>query len=349
MKREIWGWNVGIDISKDDFKACICFMLADREIKVKSSRSFKNHRRGFEEFQSWVSSKLKDTEASVSFTMEATGVYYESLAYFLYHSGLYVSVLLPNMAKNYAKSLNLKSKTDKVDAKMLGYMGLERRLNAWEPMSSQMYILKKYSRERSMLVASRTATTNRIHAEKSCHSPNADFLKRAEQRKELQNKQIKQVEKAMKQAVKKDKELKQRIDNICTVNGLGFISVVCVVAETNGFALFRNQSQLTSYAGYDVVHKESGTKKGKTYTSKRGNSDIRGALYMPALTAIRHNPEMKAFFERVFYRSFIYKKANVAVQRKLLILIYTLFRKNEPYDPTYNKKDKLVPVLGSVV
>ncbi|HAD13144.1 MAG TPA: IS110 family transposase, partial [Saprospirales bacterium] len=106
--------------------------------------------------------------------------------------------------------------------------------------------------------------------------------------------------------------------------------------ETDGFALFKNKAQLVSFAGYDVVQRESGTSvKGTTRISKKGNSYIRRALYFPALTAVKYEPQFKDFYQRVFEKSFIKMKGYVAVQRKLLVLIYTLYKKEEPYDPQY--------------
>jgi len=76
--------------------------------------------------------------------------------------------------------------------------------------------------------------------------------------------------------VAKDKTLQERIDNVCTAKGMGFISAVGIVAETDGFALFKSRNQLVSYAGYDVKEHESGTSvKGKPRISKKGNSNIR--------------------------------------------------------------------------
>ncbi|MCP4972035.1 MAG: IS110 family transposase, partial [Arcobacter sp.] len=82
------------------------------------------------------------------------------------------------------------------------------------------------------------------------------------------------------------------------IKGLGFISVVTAVAETNGFELVNNLKQLTSYAGLDVVFNDSGIKKGKTSISKKGNKFLRKAVFMPALSASKHNHNMKELYKR---------------------------------------------------
>jgi hypothetical protein len=94
-----------------------------------------------------------------------------------------------------------------------------------------------------------------------------------------------------------------------------------------------------SYAGYDVAKRESGTSvKGRTRISKKGNSFIRQMMFFSAMSAITSDPHHKAYANRIFEKTSIYMKANVAIQRKLLLLIYALFTKNEPYDPDYHNK-----------
>src|SRR6185436_16002358 len=103
--------------------------------------------------------------------------------------------------------------------------------------------------------------------------------------------------------------------------------------ETNGFDLIRNKRQLASYAGFDVKEKESGTSvKSIPKISKRGNKYLRKAMHLPALAAIRHDERFKAVFVRLMSKHDIKMKAAVAVQRKLLELMYTLFKKQIAYD-----------------
>lgn len=327
--------NVGVDISKDDFKVCFYCLDQNGRKFVKGSRTFKNTLVGFIAFMKWIEKKRIDS-LTVRITIEATGVYYENLSHFLNDNGYYVSVVLPNKSKDYAGSLNLKTKTDKSDAKMLGQMGIERDLSRWQPVSAKMRLLKQLTRDRANLLQEKTAISNKIHALNHSFEPNKGVIKRLDQRLALLGKQLKQVEKEIKQAVKADELLNDKVTNICKVKGLGLITVATVIAETNGFVLFTSRGQLVSYAGYDVVQKESGTSvKGKSRISKKGNRHIRRALHFPAITMVKHEPQFKLLFDRILERSAIKMKAYVAVQRKALILIYTLFKNNSAYDPNY--------------
>ncbi len=109
---------------------------------------------------------------------------------------------------------------------------------------------------------------------------------------------------------------------------LEYLTAATVLAETNGFELIRNKRQLTSYAGLDVKEKQSGTSvKGKPRISKKGNKYLRKAMHLPALAAIRNDERFKAIFVRLVSKHGIKMKAAVAVQRKLLEMIFILFIK----------------------
>ena len=153
------------------------------------------------------------------------------------------------------------------------------------------------------------------------------------------NKELDKTKRLIEQHIHGNPEVKQRIENICLIKGLALLSVATVVAETNGFELFENIPQLISFAGYDVVEDQSGKRVGKTKISKKGNSHIRRILHMPALNMITYDVgAMPSLFERTFDRHGIKMKSYVAIQKKLLILIYTLWKKNEKFDPDYHKK-----------
>jgi transposase len=121
-----------------------------------------------------------------------------------------------------------------------------------------------------------------------------------------------------------------------TIPGIGVLTSAVIMAETNGFELIRSTSQLSSYAGFDVKEKESGTSvKGKSRISKRGNRHLRKAMHMPALAAIRHSERYRAVFVRIVARNGIKMKATVAVQRKLLEMVYTIYKTKKPYQAEY--------------
>jgi len=128
---------------------------------------------------------------------------------------------------------------------------------------------------------------------------------------------------------------------------LGFVSLP-LEDITNGFEAIYNQKQLTSYAGLDVKIKESGKYIGKSKISKQGNAHIRRVLHFPAQTAIIHNKPMSVFYKRVNDKKKKPMIAGVGVQRKLLCLIYTLWKNDTTFDPFYeiNKYTKIMKKVG---
>lgn len=335
MVREVLKQSVGMDVSKDSFSACFTQREIKKELRILSSRKFACNIKGFREFEKWFT-HLHREGVPLYFLMEATGVYYEELAYFLFNQGEKVSILLPNKTSAYAKSLDYKSKTDEIDAKKLAQMSLERDLPLWSPPSDKMLKIKRLCRERDEILQEKTAVSNRLHAKDHSYQPEKESLKRAEKLLNFLEKQVKQIEKAIHSTIENDAEIKQKIEIVCSIPGISMISAATIVSETNGFTLFKNKAQLVSYAGYDVVEKSSGTSvKGVSRISKKGNKHIRKILYFPAIVATMHDPKMKALYLKVFDRTKIKMKGFVAVQRKLLVLIYTLYKKNEAFNPDF--------------
>lgn len=325
----------GIDISMDDFQVCMQQVMEDNRVVIKGSRKFANTLKGYQEFLSWEARKLK-TEMPVVYVMEATGVYYENLAVYLHEKGKFVCVELANKTRHFAQSHNLKTKTDKVDAKTLAMYGVERRLEQWEPMSPQYKELRDVCREKLSIQKELNRAKNQLHA--MSHSNNT-----SEHVKDFKVKQIEfydqailELKKEIRRLVKMDPELERKLNIVQTIPGVGLDLAVVLACETNGFKLIKNIRQLVSYAGLDVEFKQSGLYNGKTRITKKGNARIRQALYMPALAAIQWNKPIKQLNERVCERNpTMKKKGVVAGMRKLLILTYTLWKKEEEFNTEY--------------
>ncbi|WP_216593828.1 transposase [Flavihumibacter sp. ZG627] len=140
-------------------------------------------------------------------------------------------------------------------------------------------------------------------------------MERIKKRIAFVDNQLKEIRTELTGLLNQDAEIKQLIKQLCTLPGVGLLTAITVVAETNGFELIRNKRQLASYAGLDVREKQSGTSvKGKPTISKKGNRFLRKAMHLPALAAIRCDERFKAVFDRLVARHGIKMKAVVAVQ-----------------------------------
>lgn len=330
--------SLGLDVSKDSVSVCFAQEEQGRKFRILSTRKFPCTTVGFKQLETWIS-RYRNPAVALHLLMEATGVYYEPLAYYLHQKGYRLTVALPSKTKAFAKSLDYKSKTDAIDAKILAQMALERDLAPWAPLGKSMLTIKRLCRERVELLLEKTAVSNRLHAKDHSHAPESSSRTRAKKLLQFLQKQIHQVEQAIEKAVEADTQIKQKVALICSIKGVSTITAATILGETNGFALFKNKAQVVSFAGYDVVEIQSGTSiQSQSRISKKGNAFIRRALHFPALTAIKYNPALKALYDRVFDRTKVKMKGAVAVQRKLLVLIYTLCRKNEKFDPLYADK-----------
>ena len=334
---ELLKQNVGVDISKDSFVATFAILLQGQVIKNKRTRKFNNTVKGIKEFTDWIN-KLKDPSSDLHVTMEATGIYYEELAYTLYEQErIIVHVLLPNMAKKYFESLNIKIKTDKVDSKVLGQMGLERMLKPWV-LSSKIYRkLRTLSREKGQMIRERTIIKNQLHAETHTAEPLKRTITRYKNRIKYLDKQIKSVEQDIEKIVEKDDFVSSKINKIKTIPGINVATIVGVVAETGGFVNIKSINQLTSYSGFDVRIRESGKWKGRSTISKKGNSHIRRLMYMPTLSSLQYAKTYKTTYNRIKEHKEHNMVAVVAIQRKLLGLIYTLWKNDSIYIEDYQK------------
>jgi transposase len=270
--------------------------------------------------------------------MEATGVYYENIANYLFEKEYAVHVVLPNKAKKFAESLDIKSKTDKLDSKALGRLGAERKLSLWKPAEPIYKELKELTRERNKYIKIRTRIKNNIHALKHSLGPNKKSINRNNLLVKELDKLIKSTEKEMSEKLKTNQELSEKIEILTTIPGVGQTTAITVLAETDGFSQIQNSKQLCSYSGLDVQERESGKWKGQSKISKKGNSHIRAALYFPALTTIKYSEQHKVFYQRIKQKKVKSKIALTAVSRKLLVLMYSMCKNNIKYEQNYQKK-----------
>lgn len=329
---------VGIDVSQKELVICVGRMYDDWSPELYGSKSIVNSLKGFEILVAWVK-KMTDPSVQIRYVMEATGVYHEKLAYYLASQGQAVSIILPNKISNYARTLSTKTVTDKTAAEAIAMFGLERKLDDWQQPKPTFKSLRQLTRERDQLVAERTMLKNQLHAEQAESDPSDLSISRMQKRIALLIKQEQQVKEEIAVLVTKDEQLKKTVERMATIPGVGSMTAAIVLAETNGFELISNKRQLSSYAGLDIREKQSGTSvKGKARISKRGNKHLRKAMHMPALTAIRHDERFKAIFTRLVARHGIKMKAVVAVQRKLLEMMYTIYKTQTAYDKDYLKK-----------
>lgn len=332
---------IGIDVSKDNFEACSGSIDIEQSSKLSACKSFKNNDLGFDKLFDWVKEFAKES-VPIWFVMEATGVYFENLAFYLAEQNQSINVILPTKTKHFKKSTDVKTKNDKIDAQTLTKLGLERQLDKWNMPTEQMRSIKELSREHKALKDMATQIKNQIHAKRSSHKPNHTTIIRLETHLSFLEEQQNDIVKELKSIIKLLPEVDQKISLIeQSLKGVGFLTLVKIFAETNGFAFITNAKQLTSYAGLDIVENQSGNQHGKTSISAKGNSYLRNALFMPSLSVIRHVEKFKEIYIRLCQKNKPKKVGITAIMRKLLVVIYSLWKTNQPFNTNYMKELKL--------
>ncbi len=331
---------LGIDVAQKELVVCLSKLNSDLSIDHYANKVFSNKEAGFVALIKWVK-KLTIENVEIHFVMEATGVYHQKFAYYLDANGFNVSIVLPNKISNYMRTLENRTITDKTCAEAIAQFGLERKLDKWHKPNIIYKNLQQLTREREQIIEERSIVKNQLHAENAEAEPNANSIKRLKARIKFLSQQEKEIKQDIEKCIKKDESIEKEINNITTIPGVGRLTATIVLAETNGFELIRNKKQLISYSGLDVREKQSGTSiKGKPRISKKGNKFLRKAMFFPALSAVKYEQNYKEIYTRLVSKSGIKMKGLVAVQRKLLELIYIIFKNKTVYQSDYTKEKR---------
>jgi transposase len=316
---------LGIDIAKKKFDVAL---LRDGKFKNKV---FENSDAGFENLVNWLKYHGVD---NVHACMEATGTLYEGVALFLHDAGHVVSVVNPFQIKSYGGTVLSRTKTDKADARLIARFCESVHPKQWEPDPPEIRKLKALGHRRDALVSMRTQELNR--------EPSAD----ATVKKSIQavvamiDQQIELINELIQEQINNHPDLKNKSTLLKSIPGVGDASIEAILSEINGFETFKNIEQVVAYMGLSPKDKESGTSlKGKPRICKTGNARLRRILYMPALSAIRHNPFVKELYDRLKAKSKNGMIIACACMKKLVHIMFGVIKSNKPFDPAYNIKN----------
>jgi len=332
-RREYCHW-VGADVAKDTFDAAFVragLRYGDKPLGLVPVKTFERTPKGVEAFVSWMDAQECRGELT-RVVMEATGRYSQELAVWMLEQRCSLSPAIANPCQtaNFIKSLGIRGKTDRLDARALGFYGAERRPLAYEVPTPDMAKLRELSRYRGDLVLQRTRLKNQMQEAGQC-----TFIKR-EQRKRLErfNKDIGRTEDAMKKLIDARAELKHDIELLSTIYGIGFVCAVTVIAELGDLRRFALAKQLTAFVGMSPRHHESGSSiHGRTRLCKQGNSRIRPILFLAAMTAVRGKNEFRNTYQRLIAQGKTRMVALGAIMRKMIVLMRAILINGKPYNP----------------
>ncbi len=325
---------VGADVAKSTFDAALirCGQhypdTALREIPV---RTFERSIEGVKTFLGWLDSQEARRD-NVRVVMEATGKYSTELALWMLaqRPTLTPAIANPSQTAAFIKSMGVRNKTDRLEARALGFYGIERRPGPYEAPSPEYMELRELSRYRDSLVRERTGLKNQMT--ETCGSA---FIKKTQgKRLRLLSADITRVEKEMKQLIAQHQDLKRDVALLSTIYGVAFINATNILAELGDLRRFTLARQLTAFAGMSPKHHQSGSSiHGKSRLCKKGNPRIRQALYLSAMSAIRGNNQFSRTYRKLLAEGKLKMVALGAVMRKLLILMRAILISQKPYQP----------------
>lgn len=304
---------LGIDIASKKFDVA---ELCDGNYRC---RAFANTSAGFLAFYKWLSTENKQ---DIHACLEATGDYGTGLATFLYERNLKVSVVNPARIKGYGASELSRTKTDRADSKLIARFCKAANPERWKPMPAPVRKLQALVRRISALNGMLRMECNRRE--------NADANIQASLDRIINQlkKEIEAVRQELHAHIRSHDELKKQDELIQSVPGIGAISSHLILSFISGKE-FRKAKEVTAYLGLNPRHHQSGSSvRGKTRLSKIGDARLRSALYMPALTALKHNPDIKAFGQRLLLAGKPIMLVVGAVMRKLIHIVFGVLKSN---------------------
>ena len=323
---------IGCDVSKATLDLAGFDEARQRWIRP---RQVHNTRRGWDALLAWAEQHCQAPRRGICIVMEATGIYHLKTAAYLSASWLKVIVANPGRSADYAKSQNRLNKSDGLDAKALQRYGSQLENYHWHiPDTPEISKLKTLLSRLRQLDKDLRRERNRLV--KCAFLEGSQLLRGSVQR---QIKAVTSEQALMQQHIDRLIEnhlyLKQNQQLMCSIKGIGRKTSQWLLPLLSS-QRFNSARQTAAFLGLVPCHKSSGTSlKSPGRLTGRGNANLRACLYMPAMSAATHNPELKAFYQSLLARGKSPKQALTAVMRKMIHICYGVVKHQTPYIENY--------------
>lgn len=312
---------LGIDIAKATYQV---------ELQKGSQRytaEFANQPAEFRRLTAWLK---KHGARQVHACMEATGRYSDDLAGYLHDTGQTVSVVNPYQIKAYAKSQLTRNKTDRLDATVIADFCRTQQPAVWTPPAPEVRELQELVHQHETLQVQRQQIKNRLAA--GFKSP--VVLAQLQTQLALLDEQLQTLLQSVHDHIQRHPDLKRQQALLESIPGIGAVTAAKLQAIEP--LRFDDARAISAFGGVSPMIQTSGTSvHRRTKLSKMGDPHLRQALYMPAISAKRFNPIVKAFCDRLAVRGKHPMAIIGAAMHKLLILAYGVLKSGKPFDPDY--------------
>lgn len=321
---------VGIDISKAKLDVALY------QDGTYQQATFANKRDGHRRLARWLK-KRKAKGAHIC--IEATGRYGEEVAEYLHHRDYPVSLVNPARIKAYGDSQLKRNKNDPQDARLIAHFCATQQPPLWAPPSPEVKELRALTRHLDSLKADRTRELNRKQSSLSSEA----VLEAIDEHIAFLDSQIDQLERQIDDLIDQDPTLRQQHDLLTSIPGIGDTTAASFIAEIPDVSRFDSAAQLAAHAGLTPRQHHSGSSIHRpSRLVKTGSSRLRTMFYLPALTAIRWNPIVRALADRLAAKGKKRMTIVGAAMRKLVHLVYGVLKNGQAFDPNY-----LVNVQGA--
>lgn len=309
---------LGIDIASKKFDAAL---LSNDSYRCKA---FANSVAGFTALLKWAG--VGDF-LEIHACMEATGDYGTALATFLYEKKIKVSVVNPSRIKGYGMAELSRTKTDKSDSKLIARFCRATIPAQWQPVPQPVRTLQALVRRMDALKGMLRMESNR--ADNADASIKPSLLRITSHLKE----EIEVIRQEIKKHISCNDELRRQEALISSIPGIGSVTGA-VILSFMADKQFSKAKEVAAFLGLNPRHHQSGSSvRGKSRMSKTGNAYLRSTMYMPALVALKHNPDIRAFGHRLRLAGKPGMLIVGAAMRKLIHIIFGVLRSGTVYVP----------------
>ena len=315
---------VGIDVSARTLEVALAGPNPSR-----ASATFDNTPAGHRRLIQWITKRGQSARVG----LEATGVYLEIALALHRHPRTEGMVVNPKAIKNYAGARLQRAKTDPVDAQVL--LDFVQRMDfvPWQPPTQAVLQLQAITRRMTQLKVEVNRETNRLHAEGYRVSSTNLIERDIQVHIRHMQRRIQRLEEEGMALVLSVVELSEKFHHLLSIPGIAQASALRLIAELAVLPADMKAPQWVAQAGLDPRPYESGNSiHPPRRITKAGNKYLRAALYMPALVAIRHQPQVKAFYDKPIAAGKKPLQAIVAVMRKLVHAIWGVWTYNQDFD-----------------
>jgi transposase len=316
---------VGVDVSKRKLEVAVL----DERGRFKT-RVFGNDATAHTQLLHWLGEHgVRPGNAQVC--LEATGPYGEALATALAVGGWAVSVVNPARVKGFAQGELSRNKTDRADAKLLARFCAAMRPALWEPPPPEYRQLRALVDRLQALKEMHQQESNRLEAHR--FAGHEELIGSVQVHLHWLQTNIEALQRQINDHIDGHPRLRQDAELIGSIPGLGDITIAKFLAHIGDVRRFRNAKALAAFIGVSPRLKLSGSSvKGRSMLSRTGHAQLRHALYMPGLVALRHNEPIRAFGQRLRATGLAPKAVVGAAMRKLVHLIFGVIRSGRSFD-----------------